>query len=270
MTTFLPTSATTRLTPTQCEQYRNKGYLKGLPLFDTAAVRELASRFTQLCEQLPVDCEVSRVNCWHKANRWIYDLSRTPALLDYVADLLGPNFILWGSQFFAKFPHDGTVVPWHQDAQYWPLSPRRVVTAWIAIFDTDESNGAMQIVPGSHQFGPAEHRPVDGEHYILDQEIVPASFPLSEVVSLNLRAGQISLHDDGLIHGSAANGSQRMRAGLAFRYSPTEVKCDLAIWPNFESYLVRGHDDFQHNPTGKIPRQDGITTKMFPHASEFP
>ena len=35
-----------------------------------------------------------------------YNLCRTPAILDYVEDLLGPNFFQWGGQFFLKEPKD--------------------------------------------------------------------------------------------------------------------------------------------------------------------
>ena len=38
---------------------------------------------------------------WHKASKKFYDLCRTPAILDYVEDLIGPNFVQWGGQFFS-------------------------------------------------------------------------------------------------------------------------------------------------------------------------
>ncbi len=258
-----------RLTEAEKQQYREDGYVSPLPLFADDGVRVMQSRFHELRDKLPASVEMGRVNCWHKANRWVYDLSCTPALLDCVEDLLGENFYLWGAQFFCKFPSDGTVVPWHQDAQYWPLSPRKSVTAWISIFDTDIENAAMQIVRGTHRMGDFEHSEVDHAHYILPQEIDEKSIAPDRIVTLRLKAGQFSFHNDGLIHGSGPNRSNRIRAGLVLRFSPTEVKCDLAEWPNFEAYLARGHDEFQHNPQGKMPRGDGCPTDKFQHSSEF-
>jgi len=220
-------------------------------------------------EALPPGLDFNRVNCWHKANRWVYDLTLTPALLNYVEDLLGPHFFLWGAQFFCKFPNDGTVVPWHQDAQYWPLSPRKAVSVWIAIFDTNLSNAAMQVVPGSHHNGAVTHRSVNNESYVLKEEINPDSIHLDEVVTFELKAGEMSLHDDGLIHGSGPNTSDRIRAGLALRFSPSDVVCDMSVWPTFEAYPVRGKKGLKNNPIGKIPTKNGIPTKMFPHSSEF-
>ena len=46
-----------------------------------------------------------------------------------------------------------------QDAYYWPLTPSKCVTVWVAIDDIDEDNGPMQFVPGSHLHGPIHHNP---------------------------------------------------------------------------------------------------------------
>ena len=58
--------------------------------------------------------------------------------------------ILRHSHLFAKLPGDAKRVAWHQDASYWPLSPSRVVTAWLAIDDVNLYNSAMQVIPRSH------------------------------------------------------------------------------------------------------------------------
>ena len=218
---------------------------------------------------LPEGIEIARVNCWHKANLWAYDLCCTPAILDYVEDVIGPDFFLWGAQFFCKFPGDGTVVPWHQDAHYWPLSPKRAVTAWLAVFDADASNSAMQVVRRSHRRGEVVHHERSGPQFILPLEVDPATIDRADIVTLDLKAGEISLHDDGLIHGSGPNTSDRMRCGYAMRFSPSEVKCDLSVWPHFEAYPVRGEDADAHNPVGKIPTSDGFPTTRFQHSSDF-
>merc|ERR1712181_12159 len=36
-------------------------------------------------------------------------------------------------------------VPWHQDSQYWPLTPMKEATLWIALDDVTEENGAMDM-----------------------------------------------------------------------------------------------------------------------------
>ena len=155
---------------------------------------------------------MSRVNNWHKANRWVYELSRTKAILDYVEDLIGPNILQWGAHCFAKFPGDGTEVPWHQDAQYWPLKPSRTVSVWLAIFDTDEQNAAMRIVKGSHRH-VFEHHLIEKEHLVLGQEVDQVAIKTEDIVSMDLKAGEIFLHDNQLLHGLGPNHYDRIRAG---------------------------------------------------------
>ena len=261
--------AARRLTQQEKEQYQQWGYVKNLPVFDQAAIPVLQKRFQELVALLPAETHMSRVNNWHKANRWVYDLCRTPAILDYVEDLLGPNFFQWGSHCFAKFPGDGTEVPWHQDAQYWPLQPAKTVSAWLAIYDTDVENAAMRIVRGSHRWGNQQHHTIDKKQYVLNQEVDPKAIKPEEVVSMDLKAGEISLHDDGLIHGSGPNNSDRIRAGQTMRFCPTEVKGDLNVWPNFESYLVRGVDEYQHNPEGKAPTDNRYPVRIGQVSSDF-
>lgn len=259
-----------RLTVQEKDQFQQSGYVKNLAVFDQTAIPKLQERFQELVDLLPEGTHMSRVNNWHKANRYVCDLCRTPAILDYVEDLLGADFYQWGSHCFAKFPHDGTEVPWHQDAEYWPLRPMKTVSVWLAIFDTDEENGAMKVVRGSHLWGSQAHHEVDGSQYVLAQEVDMSGIKPEDIVTLDLKAGQISLHDNRLIHGSGPNNSDRMRAGQTMRFCPTEVDCDLDVWPTFESYLVRGEDKYKHNPAGKIPAGNGFPTKIGQASIDFP
>jgi non-heme Fe2+,alpha-ketoglutarate-dependent halogenase len=258
-----------RLTEAEKTQFRERGYVKNLPAFDAAAVSQLQQRFDELLAKLPDGTDINKVNCWHKANRWVYDICKTPAILDCVEDLLGQDMFLWGCQFFCKLPGVSTDVPWHQDSQYWPLTPKETVTVWLALYNTDDSNGAMRVVAGSHRQGMHEHSLVEGEKFVLAQGIDEKQFDANDVVTIDLQAGEMSLHDDGLIHGSGPSTSGQRRVGLAMRLSPATVKCDLSEWPNFEAYQMRGENRFQHNPEGKVPTGDAVPTKMFPLSSEF-
>ena len=146
-----------KLTKEEKLQYKRDGYITGLPVFDPQAKNDLNELFVSLSSRLSNDIDINQTNMWHKASLKFYNLCRTPVILDYVEDLLGPNFFQWGGQFFLKEPNDGSVVPWHQDAQYWPLTPAKSVTVWLALYDTDEKNAAMKVVKGSHNVGMFKH-----------------------------------------------------------------------------------------------------------------
>lgn len=258
-----------RLSPAEVEQFDQWGYIRGLPVFDAAAVPHLQKRLHELEAGMPDDVPISSVNMWHKANRWIYDLARTPAILDYVEDLIGPNFFQWGGGFFVKYPGEGHFVPWHQDSQYWPLSPRKTITASLAFYDGTRDNGAMLVLRGSHRLGQIPHHDVAGDEYMLGQEIDADRIDESQAVAIELKAGEISLHDEALAHGSGPNRGDAPRAVLTMRFSPTEVKADLGVWPTFESSMARGVDRYRHNPEATIPTGDACPVRSFQRSAEF-
>ena len=161
---------------------------------------------------------------------------------------------LWGTQFFAKDPGDGKLTPWHQDAFYWPLHPHRSVTAWLAFAGSDRANGAMQVIPGSHTVGHLQHGAFNHRKAVLPLQLEAGQVDPREAVFLELAAGEMSLHDDRIVHGSQPNRSNRLRCGLTIRYSAGEVKCDTREWPMFQAFWVRGTDRWRHNPVGTPPK----------------
>jgi non-heme Fe2+,alpha-ketoglutarate-dependent halogenase len=243
-----------RLNEEQKKAYKEKGYLIGLPpVFEANEVQELQHGFQELCNLLePHETPYDMIR-WHMSSRWLYDVCTKPQILDYVEDLLGPDFYLWGTGFFAKAPRSEDTVPWHQDSYYWPLEPHRSVSIWLAFEDVDEENGAMKVIPGTHHAGLLKHLKSESAENKLKLELDKGSFHANDAVSLILKAGQVSIHDDAMVHGSPANRSDRWRIGLAIRYSSTEVKCDITKWPQFQAYPVRGVDRYNHNPKGVIP-----------------
>lgn len=73
--------------------------------------------------------------------------------------------------FFLKEPQDGSVLPWHQDIQYWPLFPANAVTVWLALYVSNEENGAMKVVKGSHKQGMFKHITNKASNLVLNQEV---------------------------------------------------------------------------------------------------
>jgi non-heme Fe2+,alpha-ketoglutarate-dependent halogenase len=235
------------------ERYRRQGFLTGLPVYSAREAQDLLKVFRRLRALLPPHLSTQQMDWWHGEDRELWEICTHPRILDYVEAILGPDFYLWGTQFFSKDPGDGKTTPWHQDAFYWPLTPHKAVTVWLAFTDSDEENGAMRVIPGTHRVGRIQHIRSDRTTDVLDMELAPGAFRESDAVALTLKAGQASLHDDNIVHGSAANRSQRLRCGLTMRYSAGEVKCDLRVWPFFKAYWVRGADRWRHNPAGAPP-----------------
>jgi len=244
----------TALTEDEIRLYHDNGYLIGLPaIYTPQEVAVLNDKLNILMSLLRQDETAKDIREWHEESRFLYDICMNPKIHDYVEGILGPNFYCWASSFFIKEPFTTETVGWHQDAYYWPMHPHNSVTVWLAFSDVDTENGAMQIVPGSHKSGIIKHKRSTETDSVLTLELERGTFREDTAVSLTLKSGECSLHDDRAVHGSPANPSSRRRAGLTVRYSGTNVKNDLAINPNFKTYLCRGVDEYRHNPVGTPP-----------------
>lgn len=248
------------LTTAQMAAYNRDGYLAPLGVFSPAEADRNREFFDHLmAESATLGWDRYSLVNFEFYSAYLFDLATDNRILDVVEDLLGPNFVCFGTHFFCKTPGDSKRVAWHQDAPYYQLTPSKSLTAWLAIDDVDEENSAMQVIPGSHLHGEiAMVESAADEESILGRT-VPNAVSHGQPVSVNLRAGQISIHSDMLLHGSEPNRSARRRCGLAIRYLPVDVKA-LTNW-NELSIHCRGTDpagDWAHHgrPAGnRIPRK---------------
>ena len=243
------------LTPAQVEQFDRDGFLKSIRVFGAGEADDHRRTFDELLARaLAAGGGSYSISTAHLKYGRVYDLLTEPRIVALVRDLLGEDVIGWGSHFFCKMPGDGKAVAWHQDASYWPLSPSRTVTVWLAIDDADVDNACMRFLAGSHHFGHLTYRPSDpAEHNVLNQSIDNAE-QYGTPVAVELKAGEVSLHCDLLLHGSEANRSSRRRCGLTLRYCAAEVRAGLG-W-NAKGVIVSGRDPSGHWANPPRPTSD--------------
>ena len=243
------------LTPEQIDRYNADGFLFPIDIFSAAEMAEIRAYIDDLVPKaLAAGWGNYDVVNWHKHCRGIWDLITEPRIINVVADLLGDSVVLRHSHLFAKLPGDPKQVSWHQDASYWPLTPSRVVSAWLAIDDTDVENSAMRVIPGSHHNAQLTfHDSAEDENNVLFQTVRDAEDWGRPPVALEMKAGQISLHSDWILHGSEPNRSDRRRCGLAMRYLSADVRA-YDGW-NAHSVWCRGEDPRNH--WADHPRPDG-------------
>ncbi len=236
------------LTAGQVDQYRQDGYTIFRRLVDAAAMAEMTSYIDRFIERRAATSRPEHLDKPHVEDRRFLEFCAHPRILDAVADLIGPDIVLFSSHLICKAKGDGLAVPWHQDGIYWPLEPMNVVTVWLAIDESTVENGCMRVIPGSHEKGPVEHvedaRPETKVlHMALPDEVVDES----RAVDLVLRAGDASFHAPYLHHGSAPNNSSKRRCGFTMRFMPvtTMMRRDgpMAKWfKDHPLFLLRGRD----------------------------
>jgi phytanoyl-CoA hydroxylase len=135
--------------------------------------------------------------------------------------LCGEGMALDFDQLLAKQPgRDDAVFAWHQDQAYWiNTDDRRTATCWLALDDSTIENGCMQFLPGSNHAPVRPHRSAGTSRE--EQHTLVTDLRDDDVlVPVPIARGDITVHDEGVLHGSAGNtsASSRRRAYInAFR-----------------------------------------------------
>lgn len=171
---------------------------------------------------------------------WL-ELCRHPRILDAVEQVLGPNLILIMSHLIVKRAGDGLSVAWHQDNTYWhTVQGTDVTTVWLAIDETNQANGCMQVIPCTHDGYPEMEKVSTGGEDLLGLTVEVTPEMEADAVCLEMKAGSLSLHDSFVLHGSDANTSQQRRAAYTMRYANVETVQVNADEHWVPVYLVRG------------------------------
>jgi hypothetical protein len=241
------------LTPQQVEHFREYGYVAPIRVMSVAQALELRERLEDF-EQGNDKLRKKALNVKsHLLFPWLADLVRKESIVDAIEDLYGENLLCWASSFFIKDANDPAFVSWHQDSTYWGLSKPDVVTAWVALSESNKANGAMQVVPKTHLLDQIPHRDTFSEHNLLTRgQEVAVDVDESQAVSIELEPGEMSLHHVRIVHGSPPNASSKRRIGYAIRYIPTYVQ---QLEGEDSATLVRGIDTFntfEHEPRPSI------------------
>ncbi len=234
-----------QVTPNDIAEYRERGYWISPKLIDDARIATLRRELDRLFKgerdgegwyfeeklNVPSDPQALKrvINAW-----WVNDEFRNtvldPGLGKIAADLMNvPRARLWADQALVKPPAgaggktDAGNIGWHQDGAYWHItSTTNMITAWIALQDTDLHNGGMRTLAGSHKWGliPESDKFFDRN---LDNQ---REFFLSRVKGewidepCILKAGCASFHHALCFHGSETNRTAEPRMSIVGHYMP--------------------------------------------------
>ena len=194
----------------------------------------------------------------------LWAFARDPAVVDLVADLVGPDIRFHSSKLNFKWSDGGDAVRWHQDIQAWPHTNFGVLTFGVYLDDTGPEQGPLTALPGTHR-GTIFDQFDDAGRWT--GAIVPrdvATLPTDTTTELCGPAGTVVLIHCRVVHGSAANYSSRMRPLLLNVYSAADA---LPITPtptptSKTGVLVRGqeptHVHMEPYPARLPPRWDQV------------
>lgn len=152
-----------KLAPAQIEFYNNNGYLKIEDFLTEKEVSLLLSEMPNTIENdssriiLEDNGTVRSIFAPHFVNNTFEKLSRLERFIIASQQLIGSPIYVHQYKINSKKGLKGEWWEWHQDFPYWNIddgiSKPDMISVMIYLQDTDSSNGALLLIPGSHKLG---------------------------------------------------------------------------------------------------------------------
>jgi phytanoyl-CoA hydroxylase len=222
------------LSPQQWQQFHEQGYLSLGKAIDDALLATLQQRLDDLAlGKIPFGGKVERIaNSTNQDLPYstIRDLERDPLFLaliempvyreicvhEYGSDT---PIACFGAMCMEKTEGRGALLPWHQDGGAgWGLDRDPLVTCWAAFDDATSANGCLQIIPGSHKLGLL----TKGDALSKDQ--VSQYCGADSIEFLEMKAGEVVLLHNWLVHRSDVNKTKSRRRGFSVCYMDASTR----------------------------------------------
>ena len=225
-------------------EFRGRGYVR-LPGFLQGQRLEQLRAFTEAALnplQAPVEYEAevgypgapSSLDARGGATprRLLYACSRHPALRELATEprlgaLLAP--LLEGVPLLSQCHHNclmtkhpgySSATAWHQDIRYWAFERPDLVSAWFALTDEHADNGALHLIPGSHQLSlPAERF---DERLFLREDLDDNAALIAQAEPVRLDAGDLLLFHCRAFHAAGVNRTQAVKLSAVFTYHASD------------------------------------------------
>jgi phytanoyl-CoA hydroxylase len=140
------------------------------------------------------------------------DFAKSAPFAGLARDLIGRRVRLYWDQAVYKKPENAREFPWHQDNGYTFVEPQEYLTCWVALTDTDETNGCPWVMPGMHRHGTLKHWWTETGFCCLDE--APGA------VAAPARAGDIVVFSSLTPHRTGPNLTGAVRKAYILQYAP--------------------------------------------------
>jgi chlorinating enzyme len=241
----------TTLTADQIDHYRNKGYISSVNALSSNEAKEIRNEIEKIEKNWPGALEGINRNYVHLISPILNKVCLNKNILDAVESIIGKNILICGTTLFIKEKNEKGFVSFHQDAKYIGLEPHNWVTVWLAVTDSNEKNGCMRMLPGSHKENLKFHEEKFDKNNLLTRGQTIKDISLDKTDPIVLKAGEISLHHPLIVHGSGLNNSDDRRIGFVVQsYIGTDV--DQVIGKMYVQ-KARGEDKYNYHEYSEIP-----------------
>ena len=241
----------TMLRTDQISHYRSKGYISPVSALTSSEAKEIREEIEKIEKNWPGALEGINRNYVHLISPLLNKICLNKNILDAVECIIGKNILICGTTLFIKEKKEKGFVSFHQDAKYIGLEPHNWVTVWLAVTDTNENNGCMRMLPGSHKENLKFHEEKFDKNNLLTRGQTIKDVSLDKTDPIVLKAGEISLHHPLIVHGSGLNNSDDRRIGFVIQsYIGTNVN---QVIGKMYVQKARGDDKYNYHEYSEIP-----------------
>ena len=232
------------LSDTQVIQFHKNGFLPAFPVLSVDQAVQLRANLESFEAEKDGALKGSLRFKNHLLFKWLSDLIRSPNILDTVEEIIGPDIMVWSTDWWIKEANSPQFVSWHQDSQYWGLDTDKLITVWVALSPSTIQSGCMRVLPGSHLGPDLVH-----EETYHDDNMLTRGQSIGDI-----NEDKAILFAYRIAHASYPNQTDDRRIGLAIRYIPPDAQQQFSDQDS--AALVRGVDNYQHFELEPEPRYD--------------
>jgi len=161
------------------------------------------------------------------------------ALLSEKMSKFLPGFYISAALFIAKSAHsnNGTLAL-HQDYSMVDHSKHLALNAWFPLIDVDGNNGCLCAVPRSHRVAGIRAASLNPTPY---DDMLP-SLESEYAVKYPMRAGEMMLFDQRVLHGSGENNTDTPRIALQITMLPVGLPMRYYYWNKNQPNRINAYE----------------------------
>ena len=230
------------LTEEQVDFYHQHGYLHLPAVFSTDEIARMAAELDWQIDtwaakgpgwsgpwrRVYMPAEVERrskliaLHDLHRYSKAWCDAVTHPRLAGAIADLIGPNLELHHTTLHAKPPETGHPFPMHQDWAFYQHANGRYIDCLIHLDDTDDTNGCIRFLDGSHRGGARQHVIKNPDGSPCTPHLPTDDWDIEDTVPVPAKRGDVVAFSIHMIHGSRINRTDAVRRIVRVGYRDPE------------------------------------------------
>lgn len=142
-----------------------------------------------------------------------------PGLTVKLRQLLGEQIVMplaHHNCIMTKMPDFSSETHWHQDIRYWNYEQRELISVWLALGTEQHENGALQLIPGSHQITFDRYRFDDDLFF--REDLTENQQLMATAREVPLEAGDVLFFHCRTLHAAGRNKTKEPKFSVVFTF----------------------------------------------------